>query len=257
MPILGSSAYVSFETVTNLIRALANDMIYSQAGEILTDNANFMAPLLNDALEWFQNEVNNHGVDTFTKETWLTGIGPITVNDPGVQVNISDTGYFDGTNNNPLPQVPNDLLEPILLWERQTGSTEDWIPMQQIPDGLPSVQQSSRFGIWEWREDGIYMLGATQENDIRLRYKGTIAQFVTPQDTLYFRGACGPIAFKMVSNFLISKNPEQAQIAAQEADKRLSQIATRNARTKQREAVTRISYGSPRGRSRFTPPRNS
>lgn len=50
MPVVQSSAYVSLETVTLLIRAIANDMIFSQAGEILTDNANFLLPLLNDAL---------------------------------------------------------------------------------------------------------------------------------------------------------------------------------------------------------------
>ena len=50
MPVVPNSAYVSMETVTLLIRAIANDMIYSQAGEILTDEANFMLPLLNDAL---------------------------------------------------------------------------------------------------------------------------------------------------------------------------------------------------------------
>lgn len=50
MPIIPSSAYVSVESVTLLIRAIANDMIYSQAGEILVDSANFMFPLLNDSL---------------------------------------------------------------------------------------------------------------------------------------------------------------------------------------------------------------
>src|ERR1700676_1096957 len=142
MPVLQSSAYVSVESVTTLIRAIANDMIFSQAGEILTDNANFMLPLLNDALEWFTNECNNHGIGTFTKETVIT---PLTVTevptDPGVQVNISDSGYWDGVllNTNPQQFVPPDLLVPLFLWERQTGSTENWIEMVEHPDGLPSV----------------------------------------------------------------------------------------------------------------------
>lgn len=258
MPVVPSSAFVTVEQVTLLIRALANDMIYSQAGEILTDDANFMFPLLNDALEWFQNEVNNHGVATFTKETVLTPITPIAVNDPGVQVDVSDTGYFDGVSNFANPQVPPDLLVPLVLWERQTGSTEDWVPMAERPNGLPSIMQSSRLGIWEWRQyDGIYMPGATQSNDIRLRYTGSMAPFVTVNDTIYFRGATGALAYKVVATYMASKNPQAALQADGEANRRLQQLCTRSSRMKQREAITRVSYGSSTGGARFYPPRNS
>lgn len=232
-------------------------MIYSQAGEILTDTANFEFVLLNDALEWFQNEVNNHGIDTFRKETFLPNVTAIAVNDPGIQVNISDTGYFDGANTHALPQVPTDLLVPTDLWERQTGSTEQWIWMHPIPDGLPAVVQGSRLGIWEWRQDAFNMPGATQSNDLRLRYEGSHALLATPQDSLLFRGATGPIAYKMASTYLMSKNPEAATMAAAEAKARIGQLATRNARMKQINSVTRMSYGNTGRGNCFFPPRNS
>lgn len=257
MPILPSSAYVSVESVTQLIRAIANDMIYSQAGEILTDSANVMFPLLNDALEFFQNEVNNHGVDTFKKETVLANVTAIAVTDPGVQVNVSDTGYFDGVTGHQQPQIPTDLLVPTFLWERQNGSTENWIEMNERPDGLPSTMQSSRLRMWEWRQDAIYMPGATQANDLRLRYTGTHASLVTVNDALLFRGATGAIAYKMVSVYLASKNPQAAAIAETEAKARVAQIATRSSRMKQREAVSRMSYGNPMGGRIWIPPRNT
>jgi hypothetical protein len=259
MPVLGSTAYVTLENVTNLIRAIANDMIYTQAGEILTDNANFMFPLLNDSLEWFQNEVNNHGVTTFEKETFLTSITPAAftpANDPGQQVNISDTGYFDGTANHALPQVPIDLLEPLRLWERQTGSTESWIPVAQAVDGLNSKTPSSRFGSWEWRQDAINLYGATQTNDLRLRYVGSHAVLVTPLDTLYFRGAVGAMAYKTVATYLSSKNKEAADAAMAEAKIRVGQITLRSSRSQQRQIITRRSYGSYRRGNGFRPPVN-
>lgn len=259
MPVVGSSAYVSLETVTNLIRAIANDMIYSQAGEILTDTANFLFPLLNDSLEWFQNEVNNHGVTTFEKETFLTGITPsafVPANDPGQQVNISDTGYFDGTNNHAAPQLPVDLLEPLRLWERQNGTTEAWVPMRYAADGLSSQVPSSRFGSWEWRQDALNMYGAIQTNDIRIRYTGSHAVLVTPLDTLYFRGATGAMAYKTVSTYLASKNPEQSTAAMAEAKVRLAQITLRSSRSKQRQDNSRRAYGSSRNRNIFRPPVN-
>lgn len=259
MPVIPSSAYVSLESVTNLIRAIVNDMIYSQAGEILTDNANVMFPLLNDSLEWMQNECNNHGVTTFEKETFLTGITPaafVPANDPGQQVNISDTGYFDGTLDHVSPQVPTDLLVPLRLWERQTGNTESWVPMSFRPDGLGSQSPTSRFGQWEWRQDSIYMPGSIQENDIRIRYTGSHAVLVTPMDTLYFRGATGAMAYKTVATYLSSKSPEQATAAMAEAKVRLSQITLRSSRMKQRQRNSRRSYGSSRGYNTFRPPVN-
>lgn len=231
-------------------------MIFSQAGEIITDQANVMAPLLNDALEWFQNEMNNHGVQTFTKETFLYNVLPKATSDPGIQVIVSDTGYFDGVQNYALPQVPPDLLTPLVLWERQSNSQENWVPMRgPIKDGLPAISPGSRLGLWDWREDAICMVGATQSNDLRLRYSGTVLQFVTPQDILYFRGGCGPVAYYMVATYMMSKDADAAELAMKMAGQRVSQIATRNARTKQRVASVRRSYGSSAG-TRFTPPRN-
>lgn len=244
MPVLPSTAYLTVESSTTLARAVVNDMLFSAQGEILTDTAFFTFPMVNDALEWFTNEVNNHGIDTFTKETVLTPILPIAVNDPGVQVNVSDTGYFDGVDNFESPQVPTDLLVPKRIWERQTGTTEQWRPMREILDGLPSICQGDRLGIWEWRSDAINMPGAVQSNDLRVRYEGSQGTLATPQDVLLFRGATGPIAYKLASVFLFSKNPEAATAAGAEAKLRVGQLATRNARMKQRVTTTRRSYGS-------------
>jgi len=234
-------------------------MIYSQAGEIHTDTANFMFPLLNDSLEWFQNEVNNHGVESFVKETFLLSVTAAVftpANDPGQQVNISDTGYFDGAVGHASPQVPVDLLVPLYLWERQNGSSENWVIVDEYPGGMPNKIPNSRFAMWEWRQDAIYMPGATQTNDIRLRYTGSHASLVTPSDTLLFRGATGALAYKTVGTYLASKNPQASGLALIEAKDRINQICTRSSRMKQRESISRQSYGRPQRGNRFIPPHN-
>lgn len=231
-------------------------MIFSQAGEILTDTANFNFVLLNDAMEWFANECLNHGIDTFTIETVLAAVTAIAVVDPGQQVNISDSGYFDGLTNHLLPQLPSDLLVPDFLWERQTGSTNEWAPMRERLGGLPSIPQGTVLGFWEWRQDAIYLLGATQSNDIRIRYKGRLPYLATENDSLLFRGACGPIAYKMASIYLVSKNPDAAKLLSDEANMRVSQLTTRNARMKQHTPVFRRSYGSQVRSTTWRPPHN-
>lgn len=245
------------ETIANLVRAIVNDMLQGSAGEILTDLSPLLFPMLNDSLEWFTNELNNHGVDSFVKETLLLSVTANPTDDPGTEVFIDDSGYFDGQAASVTPQLPTDLLTPLRLWERETGSTENWVPMQgPIMGGLPSIQQSSRLGFWEWRQDGIYMPGATQTNDIRLRYNGSQGILSSTTDILYYRGAAGPIAYKTASTYLLSKNPAQAQLCAAEAMSRLGQLTTRNSRMKQRQGVSRQSYGSPSSTARFIPPHN-
>lgn len=259
MPVLGSSAYVSVESAANLIRAIVGDMIYSSTGEIITDTSPYLLVLLNDTLQWFGEECANHGIDTFEKETILTPFTAVTgtpSTDPATQVNVSDTGYFDGNINHATPQLPTDLTVPLKLWERQTGSQEDFIYVSQQHDGLPSQVPTDRFGIWEWREDGIYLPGAIQSNDIRLRYRGVLAQLVTVEDILYFRGAVGPIAYKFVSIYEATRKPELAEAAGAEAMLRMNQLFTRNARMKQRTAAFRKSYGQAPNNRRFFPPRN-
>src|SRR6185437_10181830 len=113
MPVVQTTAYVSVETALNLARALVNDMMVSTGGEILTDNAPFTFIMLNEAADYLQKELENHGLMTFVRETVIGSIPIAHFNDPGINVNLSDSGFFDGYQNFNPPQLPADVLEPI------------------------------------------------------------------------------------------------------------------------------------------------
>ena len=225
---------------------MCNDMIVSAGGEILTDTAPFTFPFLNEATDYVQKELMNHGMNVFEKETILASVTPIAVIDPGVQVDISESGYFDGVNNNASPTIPVDLIMPTRLWERQTGSQELWLPMTQILDGLPAVVQTSRLGMWEWREDGLYMPGATQSEDIRLRYLSETISFSSVDDIILIRGVNSPIANRIAYKFTLSRGSPLATQFKADADAGILQICTTNARMKQRASVVRKRFGSSR-----------
>src|SRR5579871_3005747 len=210
MPVVPTSAYATVESVTNLARALVNDMMVNTAGEILTDTAPFTFPMLNTAARYFTRKLRNRGFLTFVKETVLTPITPIAVADPGTQVNISDTGYFNGVTNVKPPQLPTDMTEPVNLWERQTGSVAQWEFMTEMPDGLPSIVQTIRLGMWEWRQDAIWMPGATESRDLRLRYNAEGATFVTPSDSLLVRDSTDALANLLAAVFVNSRSPQMA-----------------------------------------------
>jgi|SRR5579864_3267053 len=243
MPVLQTSAYGTVEGVFNETRAIINDMMFSQAGEIFTDAAPFSFVQLNRAAQYFENELINHGVKTFQKETVLTPILQIAVLDPGVQVNLSDSGYFDGVNNHAAPVVPFDLMEPEVLWERQTGSLENWIPMREEPDGLRSYTQTLRLRVWEWRQDQICMPGATQSEDIRLRYVSEVVNFSTTADVILIRGSQSALASYLAYVFAESRGSTIADKFMAMATSFTLQICRRNTRARQRETITRRPYG--------------
>jgi len=247
MPGLPSSAYTSVESVLNLARVLVNDALVTIGGEILTDNAVFTFPLLNFAATYLCNELTNNGMKLFTMETVLTPILAIAVNDPGTQVNVSDTGYFDGVSNHQFPQLPTNLQEPVDLWERQTGSLAQWQKMIPRPDGLPSVIQNATLGIWEYRGEALYFTGATQSNDVRIRYTTTGIQFVTPNDSVMIRGADPALANLMAASYIHTRNPQAAASFAEAGESLIAQLVTAEVRSQQRIPVSRRSYGNWRG----------
>lgn len=243
MPVLQTTAYGTVEGVLNEVRAIINDMMFNQNGEIFTDTSVFTFPMMNRAAQYFENELINHGVTTFKKETILTPVLPVTILDPGSQVNISDSGYFDGTINHAQPQIPFDLQVPEVLWERATGSTENWVAMAEVVDGLPSTAQTLRLRMWEWRTDAIYMPGATQSNDIRLRGTFESVNFTTPTDVILIRGCQSALASYVAYVFAESRGSALADKFMVMGKELTLQICRRNTRARQRETLTRRPYG--------------
>jgi len=203
----GNTGDTSLLTIMNLVRALVND---SQAGatdtpgegQVFTDNPSispFTQPLLNSAIRELYRELRNVGQPTLLKDNVIiSGLTPLDspINglgqpDPAVQVYLGFGGYFDGTNINGNLKLPSDVIYPEFVWERQTNSNDQFVPMSQTQMGLPSVYQGARLSLWEWRNDNIWMLGSINTNDVRLRYWCTLPQFFS--QTLDFASTYVPI----------------------------------------------------------------
>ena len=97
----------------------------------------------------------------------------------------------------PPNQLPPDLLVPSKLWERANGSSDDFIEMTDLTghDGLPSEPQSQMLRYWEWRADGLYFLGATQDTQIRLRYQKSYPDLTDATSPVLVRQAQEAIAY--------------------------------------------------------------
>src|SRR5260370_2327134 len=61
--------------------------------------------------------------------------------------------------------------------------------------GLPSRPQGLTLSVWEWRADGIYFLGATQDTQIRLRYLKAYPDFTDATSPVLVRNSQEAIAY--------------------------------------------------------------
>jgi hypothetical protein len=241
MPVLPSSAYGTAEGVLNAARALVGDARIA-AGDVLTDSAPIAFRYLNTAYHHVQFELAVNGIETFIKEAILLNVPAVATEDASVQVVINDTGTNNGTQSFQSPQLPTDLLVPLRLWERQNGSSESFIPMNQPKDGLRSALQTNRLMVWEWRYDGIYLVGSLQANDLRLRYEAVLNDLVATTDPVLIRGAQNVLAFLVAEQFSTARGSPVAASFGQAAQRALEQMFLRASRRQQRTPHRRRPY---------------
>src|ERR1700685_2471325 len=181
MPVVPTTAYSQAEDALNLARALVND----SAGVVFTDT--LLMPLLNSAYRGLQRELAENGVSVLVEQQDLeldlnSGTG-------ATNLEISDVSS---------PQLPADCMMPHLLWERSTTHTTDvFVPMEKFTSGggMLNLQPSSYLRLWEWREDKINLIGATQAITVRVRYEKILPELTLGTDPVQIRSATDALAF--------------------------------------------------------------
>lgn len=223
--------------VTNKARVICNDAGLTLAGELLADSQPYTVELLNAAYRDLQEDLTNNAVETFAQETILQNIGAVvSPTDPSILINISYTGYNNGSNNFALPILPPDMVGPLFLWERMTGSLQNFYPMEQCSDGLPSRAKWTFNREWEWRSDAIWMPGATQANDVRLRYNRFLPELVlspVPSQIQILR-ADRALAYRIATIFAEARGPEATASLESSYRAALKRMVMRTSHRKQR-----------------------
>jgi len=160
----------TLELVVNAARARLNDMIASAGGDILTDNNVFTIFMINDAWRKLQDFWAKLGFSRLTGEAFFSATaGTVT------QINWTTT-----------PALPADLILPVRMWERITGSGENYLEMDRLTRGLPIVTTGPWNRYWEFREENIYIPGVTSSTmDYRIRYAAFLSDFVANGTTAF------------------------------------------------------------------------
>jgi hypothetical protein len=184
MPVIGTTTYNTAGQITSLVRSLLNDA----AGNLFTDGA--LMPYLNSAYRKVQRALENVQSGSQLSDDALLLVPALAAIDPAARVAITDASDASG-------QLPSDLLVPLRMWERPYGSDGDFAEMVDLSNqgGLPSEAQTSTLRYWEWRADGIYLLGATQDTQVRLRYRKAFPDLQDSSSPVLIRNAQEALAF--------------------------------------------------------------
>jgi hypothetical protein len=240
--------------VASLVQSLVND----DQGQVFTTDyttSPAMSRLLNDSISEVYRELRNTGDPTLIADNYLMlNVSPLNgpyglgVPAPQTQVNISYTGYFDGTSMWPNITLPPDMLMPLRMWERASGTNNVFHPMEQPAFGLRPGYQGPWLRDWEYRQGGIWMNGATEARDLRLRYQLKLPLFYGPNidfETTYIpiEDSGSAIAAKTVYKYAQRLGSPQAADAKANAQEAMRQLKNAVTRRKQTITFNRRSYG--------------
>src|SRR5665213_3606052 len=200
MPVVGTTAYNTAGQITALVRALLNDA----AGNLFTDAV--LLPFVNSGYRKAQRALANVQSGSFLTDNVLLVVPAVGTVDPSVQVSITDATA-------PPNQLPPDLLVPVKIWERANLSSDDFVEMVDLTDhdGLPSEPQAQALLYWEWRADGIYFLGATQDTQIRLRYQKSYPDLADATSPVLIRNAQEALAYAAAAMAGAARGAPQAE----------------------------------------------
>lgn len=212
--IVSVAPYVSLEGILNTARIKINDAggANGLSGSILNDAQPYTFAMAQERYLYLQDRLISGGVETFTRYGYIRCIPPTANNNARVMVSITFQGYFNGMDINPRVVLPPSCLKPLEIWECNTGG-QRWIPMRQLPSSLNSHAQTARFCVWDFKQDTLYMPGATQTNDLRLKmltYAPTLTGPSSPVLVLNCQTALGLLiaseACRMNGGFDAAKN---------------------------------------------------
>jgi hypothetical protein len=257
MPGISQSPYEVGAQMTSLIQDLCDD----PEGQLFTPL--YIIEAVNSATRWIGRELRNRGKMTLVEDAFDVVIPGVVTVDPTQRVNLGFTGISGNVIASNDIILPNDLIEPLVLHERPNGMNVVPAEMRDSTGkgGLPYRFQRMRLGEWEWRQDEIIFVGATQDTQVIIRYSAIPLQFsLSPDPPQVITGTfsdidCMDAAAYYAASQLLPKHGG-APLGAQyrkEADVLLEQLATDVTRQQQFSPTRMRPYGNTRGRtgSRF------
>jgi hypothetical protein len=253
MSVSAPNRYANLQSMMDLFRSSINDdgggADGPQGGIIATNDAPFTLPFLNNAIKWVYRKLRNVGDPALILDNYLLlGLPALTGADPAVQVSLGFLGYFDGYQERPQWRLPAGAMGVDRVWERASQTGLNFVPMTAAPDGLAPVMQVDRMGRYEWRGNALWMPGALQPVDLRIRCKITLPAVLGPNidfSTTYvpLLDCEDSIVDRMLVRYARRFAPDQEAAAAANSELSIAELEKQVVRQKQRAQTMRADFG--------------
>lgn len=254
-----TAPYDTLESVLNVARTRLNDAIASLAGDLLKDTQPFTGTMTNSAWRQLQAFISNLGFSRYKRKFYGLGLPVTATTDASQPCFWNWYEFYDGVNYYPYPSVtvlPQDLICPLYLAERHSGSLGAYRRMEYRPDGLMSVQKQPFNRQWEWKFDNIYLPGSTSSVDIEVEYTAYDIDFPVDQNNVLVAPLTQRVPImrsqSAFANYLCAemagaREDLDVETFIAKAEKDVKLMMNNDVRLKQRTPVQRQAYGRGRG----------
>lgn len=213
-------------TVGDVIVEAQSVFLNDAGGGIYPSSA--LLPIVKKAVRDMQSELQSNQA-TEIKE--VTGVIAVPIN---------------ATVLNNVAGYPADVLDPIALFEKPTGASNDqYVPMTQLA-WEPDITPDAMIKFWDYRELEIKINPATRTNDVKMRYYKVLIPIVDVNSLITIPESFGYLSARTaaIAAANIGENQTRALICQDEAMIRLSKMI--NVMVKQNQSI-------PVRRRRFRP----
>ena len=205
---------------------IASDILDEARGTYLNDpNAQtytntILLPHLRTAYNLLQSELESNGVPCKSEEYVVT--------------------IPAGTSE--LYPLPQDLVIPRVMYERQPGTTEEFKYMV-LKNNIPQVTSMPYLAYWAYRTERIYLLAATQSREVKLEYQKSFPAINTADASLFGKAEAYLSAkVAALAHLFISQSTTLAEAANQIAEYQLDSVCNLQVKIHQAQPIRRKGY---------------
>lgn len=194
-------------TVGILVRATSDDR--DVAGGLTFQDADLL-PFINAAQRRLARALTNVGSKIALND--ITYIGATVI--------VAGTTKIDFAST---PALPDDLVFPLVLWEKQVGATDStYTEMDQQQEHIPLVDQTDTLRYWAVTGQGtsgtlaINLLGATTDRVVKMEYFRQIPDLTisAPTDKLLIPNSADAVAADVLRRVHESRGEGELAAAA-------------------------------------------
>lgn len=198
-------------------------------GDVYSDTV--LMPLVNSAYRKVQRKLLDAGSPTMTAFTTYTALAV-------------DTETLSDTTD---PQLPDDFLAPRMLWEKPTGTVDINYRILAAVDNIESTPQLGFNYQYSWSGEAIYLPGATQVLDLKMRYFRSLASVSDGSAQILIRGSADALAYYTAALASNSRSSPQAATFQALADQHILELCDMQAHSGQYRPRRRRPYGGRGG----------